>query len=347
MDEISLLRRTRDDIPERAPDQVTRGRADLFRAIEDESPSATATRSRRRRRGFAWAGFSTLGAGALAVALVAGNILGAGAPGGPGGADAAAASVLESAALATLKASDLVVGPGQYLLLKTDGAHIAMSTEGGDDFPWYISGTHDELYIPADRDDDWFWIQCERSALQTFGPESERMAADYAAADEDTFRVAPHGSYYEGAPIDSYDFDELPRDPQKLLERIYVEIGSQGPTREDAALGWIADLLRNGTVPADLRASLYKAATGIPGVSVTEQQATLNGSTGIAIGRESSDRRRDLIIDPATGQYIGSREVSIDGFGSVPAGTVLSSEAVTTSVVDAAPTGPAVCAQYR
>jgi RNA polymerase sigma-70 factor (ECF subfamily) len=50
-------------------------------------------------------------------------------------------------------------------------------------------------------------------------------------------------------------------------------------------LTFIGDLLRTGLVPADLRASLYKAAALIPGVTITDTQATLDGRTGIATGR--------------------------------------------------------------
>ena len=38
MDEISLLRRSRNDIPERAPEDIARGRAALFDAIDSETP---------------------------------------------------------------------------------------------------------------------------------------------------------------------------------------------------------------------------------------------------------------------------------------------------------------------
>jgi hypothetical protein len=42
----------------------------------------------------------------------------------------------------------------------------------------------------------------------------------------------------------------------------------------------IADGLRTGVVPADLRAALYKAAALIPGVTVGDRQATVDGRTG-------------------------------------------------------------------
>ena len=97
-----------------------------------------------------------------------------------------------------------------------------------------------------------------------------------------------------------------------------------------------------GVAPADVRAALYEAAAGIPGVEITEQVANLEGSTGISIGRvESADNsRQDLIIDRQTGALIGEREVALkdEGWG-FPAGTTTSFTAVRTSVVDSAPDG--------
>lgn len=83
----------------------------------------------------------------------------------------------------------------------------------------------------------------------------------------------------------------------------------------------------------------------IPGVTITDQQATLNGTTGVAIGRlePANNVQYDIIIDPKTGQYIGEREVTLIAYASFPAGTTTSWTAVTTSVVDAAPTDVATC----
>jgi len=345
MDEISLLRRTRDDIPERAPEEVTRGRAALFQAIDGESPLTTSNRA-HRRRGFAWAGFSALGAGALTVALVAGNVLGAGAPGGPGGADAAAADVLEAAAMATLETSDPVLEPGQYLRVETDAVYPAISQ---DPAASYMEAVHDELYLPADRDDDWVWVRCERVPLDLTTPEAERAAAEYAEADVDMFYLAPGGELYQGNRIDWYDSRALPRDPEQLLALIYEETASQGPSRDGEALVWIANLLRQGSTPADLRAALYRAAIDIPGVTVTEDQATLNGTTGIAIGRveTTTGSRDDIIIDEKTGAFIGERTVSVDEAGNALSDEPWISTSVTTTVVDAAPADFSLCNAHR
>ena len=101
---------------------------------------------------------------------------------------------------------------------------------------------------------------------------------------------------------------------------------------------FIADLLRTGLVPADLRAALYKAAAMIPGVTIMEGQANLDGRTGVAIGRtEGTLMRQEIIIDPKTGQVIGERQVLTKDYGVMPTGTPLAWTAVETSVSDTAP----------
>jgi RNA polymerase sigma-70 factor (ECF subfamily) len=156
-------------------------------------------------------------------------------------------------------------------------------------------------------------------------------------------------SGYSTGTTTSDDYDALPRDPTQLLHAIYEINGETGSSRDGQAFEWIVSTLRGGTVPAEFRAALYQATAEIPGVTITEEQATLNGKTGTAIGRLelSSDTRRDIIIDPATGQFIGEREVTLDGWAGVPAGTIMSSTAVTTTLVDAAPTDTALCGNHR
>ncbi|MFB2581317.1 CU044_5270 family protein [Herbiconiux sp. P15] len=302
------------------------------------APPATAVRPPRRAA--PWIGFSLLGAGALTVALVASNVLGF--AGWRGGADSAAASALESAAVATISTSDPVVGPGQYLLIETVAVNSSTTTDGNGGFVSYLDRSHDELYVPYDRDGDWVWMRHARVPVQTFGPASEAFATEQQGLFDDELLRAPGGTFYGGTPTEiSGDYEALPRDPHQLLNAIYIKTLTQGQSRDGAALGWITDVLRSGTVPADLRAALYKAAAEIPGVTITDQEATLDGTTGIAIGRVETvtNTRQDIIVDPATGQFIGEREVNLAATNGLPAGTASESTAVTTTVVDAAPEG--------
>jgi len=116
-----------------------------------------------------------------------------------------------------------------------------------------------------------------------------------------------------------------------------------GPSRDGEALVFIADTLRQGTAPADLRAALFRAVAMIPGVTVTEERAELDGSVGVAVGRFESKNglRIELVFDPATGQLIGEREVAVDGYPEqlVKPGDVYRSSTVRMSVTDRAPEG--------
>lgn len=356
MDEISLLNRVRAAVPERTPDDVIRGRAALLRAIE--APPAPA-RSRRLHRPWIWAGSAVAATCALTGVFVFGGALGA-----PGGADPAAAAVLGSAATAARSVVDPVVGPGQYLQIRTDAVYAASGTTEADaerarerdgtteegDVTSFLERDVRVLWVPADRSGEWIEVRCARTPVQTFGARSETFAAEMSIVGGDSRQVFPAGKTEYGAPITMFDADtaaDLPRDPRQLLERIYEENGSAGPSRDGEALVWLADRLRSGTVPAELRSVFYETAALIPGVTITEEQATLNGRTGTAIGRDEGANgfRQDIIIDAETGAFIGERQVLLRPGADLPAGTATGSTSVTTTVVDAAPEGTALCAE--
>ena len=178
MDELTLLRSTRDHTREPSLEALARGRSALLSEIDRETPVAlftqldddtafTPLKARRRRHTVAWAGFSALGAASVTVVLVATNVLGF--AGWNGGAEPAAATVLRSAAAAALEFSDPIVGPGQYMFIRTDGVFATVGAleadaeriraEGGDlqllDDVSMLEAYHDELYVPAERSDDW------------------------------------------------------------------------------------------------------------------------------------------------------------------------------------------------
>jgi hypothetical protein len=127
----------------------------------------------------------------------------------------------------------------------------------------------------------------------------------------------------------------LPRDPQALLGWLRdLTANRSGPS--GTVFHWAVQLLRTGLVPADLRASLYRALALLDGVTVTDGKANLDGRVGVAVTIEDVHERRELIVDPATGDFIGERTVT----GPQPRqayiepGTVTSCSAITTKVVD-------------
>lgn len=336
-DELTLLRKVRDDVAAPSGVALNAGRAALL-----DAAAPAAAKLVTRHRGLKRAGWTTLGvvgAAAIAATLVLTNVVGL--AGWRGGADPAAADSLGRAAAAAITTSDPVVGSGQYLKITTTAVY---SSSG--DYGTYLASENGEMYIPANRDDDWVWVRPPSEVVQTFGPGSAKQAADDHKTPIPTEVVrAAKGAFYNGKPMD-FGLGALPRDPQQLLNYIYRVTAGQGVSPDGEALVFIADKLRTGVVPADVRASLYKALAGIPGVEITDDQATLDGRTGVAFGRdESNGLRQEIIIDPTTGQLIGEREVVLkEGvYPGVPAGAVSESTSVSTSIVDSEPAGGTLC----
>jgi hypothetical protein len=350
MDELTLLRRTRDEI-EPAQAVLHRGRAALLERIDRTGELSTPVRSRtsRRRRRFAVGGLSALGAAALVAGLVVTDVVGL--AGWRGGAEAAAATVLKDAAASAITAVDPAVGAGKYLQIRTTALYLS-SGQVDDRWASYQHGETRTLYVPADRADDWVWERGPITVVETFGEESKAVADAWQAAvnpdsmDSGDLLRAPGGAFYGGSAGAGHpDLDDLPRDPYRLLNHIYRVTLGAGPSPDTEALVFIADRLRIGTVPAELRAAMYEAAAMIPGVEFVENQAALNGRPGVAIGRVEPawGTRVDIIVDPDTGAFIGDREVLLESADGVPAGTALRWSEVTTTVVDEAPDGGTVC----
>jgi hypothetical protein len=342
MDEHTLFRTMHKDVLPLDEEALSSGHDRFLLQIEKRGRRLTA---RPRGRTVLRVGFGTLAAGGLAAALVISGIVG---PAGMfGGADRAAAAVLQRAATATIRTSDPAIGPGQYLVVDTTAittinGGLADGTVGD-----YQSRQTDTMYIPSNQKKQWLWVRDVPSIEKTFGPDSEAVAKDWI----DGIRAeggAPEvvqgvdGNFYGAANRYTPAFvASLPRDPRVLLNRIYASTFGQGQSADGEALVYIADTLRSGLIPADLRAALYKAAILIPGVTVTDKQANLKGRTGTAIGRmePTSKIRQDIIIDPATGLMIGERQVSYMTGTDIPVGTVIESTSIATSVADSAPTG--------
>lgn len=348
MDELTLLRELRSDQDGPSPEALTAGRAAMFERIGREIDPATTVRPAPRRRAWVVRGVSALAAGGLITGLVFSDVVGL--AGWRGGADAAAAAVLEQAAMAAVTFDDLVVGPGEYLFVDTEGVSLADS-QGEDGFRVaYRFRERSQLYVPANRDDDWVWVRPPSELVEVLTPGGEQTVDDYFTSireewgDEPERLRAPGGAFYGRASNSQWgDIDTMPRDPYRLLNHIYRVTLGAGPSPDGEALVFIADTLRQGTTPADLRAALLRAAAMIPGVTVTDEEATLDGQLGVAIGRLETVNglRQEIIVDRNTGRLIGEREISVSGHPDVHlnAGDVFSWSSVRTSVVTTAPAG--------
>jgi RNA polymerase sigma-70 factor (ECF subfamily) len=286
-------------------------------------------------------GIASVATIAVVAALVAGDIVGP--TGWRGAATAQAAQVLNDAAQTTIETADPVVNPGQYLKIQSSNLWGSFSTdEKGKEYQW-LDTEHMTMYIPADRNNEWVWERSGRIPTTFFDATSKEHALSIQTNEPRGYVLrGANGGFYGSPPsgFPSPDYlNSLPRDPHMLLNNIFKRTLGQGQSIDGEALVFIADLLRTGMAPADLRAALYKAAALIPGVTVTDDQATLNGRKGIAIGRveEASHIRQDIIIDSKTGLLIGERQVLTQAQGTMPAGTSITLTTIETSVSDTAP----------
>jgi hypothetical protein len=256
----------------------------------------------------------------------------------------AAADSLNSAAN-KVNSVDEPLGPGEYRYIATHAWWMSSSPTYS-----YLAENLLETWVPADEKQDWLWRRDVTGARKwVVGSEAEAKADGYpvdeAGWPEGEWK-APCGDWYAteegrkpcaspgGWQTPNAEFmASLPRDPDQLYDRLRSDTAGHGSDENMEMLVYVADLLRSGLVPADLRAALYRALAKVPSLEITEQVANLDGQKGTAYGISADGERDDVIIDPATGQFIGERKVAEEGVDKIPAGTVMEYTSVTTAVV--------------
>ena len=343
MDEMTLLRTIREDVNGPTLEELAPVREAIVYGVNKRRP----LQRRRALRRAGWTGLGVAVVGGIAVAVVATNVFGFG--GYSGGAAPAAAAALHRVAVATIHTSDPVFAPGQYLKVATTMVGGVDNVDAsGHSVPYLVKGT-ETLYIPADRTAVWTLVAPLAEPYKTFGPESAKVAEqDYQSEfkdspDGDGTLHAKGGAFRGVEPtVTPTTLAATPRDPQKLLAYIYQETAGQGSSPDDSVLVYIGDTLASGIVPADLRAAFYETLALVPGVEISDNNATLDGRTGIAFGRTDThlNVRNEIIVDPASGLLIGHAIVTLPNtkwLGGFPVNTAVEWSAVETSVVDSAP----------
>ena len=148
-----------------------------------------------------------------AAALLVGGVVVADVvrPAGPG-ATAEAAQVLNNAADAAIRTSDPVVGPGQYLLVETKAAYsYGNSATPGEYYTWLVSQDK-QLYVPADRAEEWILNQDPSVPIQFFDDASRRFEEKQRLEREDPAREpvakAPYGPLMRAPGGNFYDANQ-------------------------------------------------------------------------------------------------------------------------------------------
>lgn len=317
-----------------------RTKAELLVAAGGREP-APEPEPRPRRRRWAWwaASVGTVAAVVASVLVVQTVQLGDTMPN-------AAAEQLNKAA-GKIDAVDEPLGPGEYRYIATHAWWMATMDRYS-----YLAENLLETWVPADEKQEWLWRRDVTGARKwVAGTEAEARAdgipVDEAGWPEGEWR-APCGDWFaeeEGrepcASPGSWQtpnaefLASLPRDTEDLYDRLRTDTEGHGKDPDLEMVVYVADTLRTGLVPADLRAALYRVLAKVPGLEITEEVANLDGVKGTAYGISANGRRHDVIVDPRTGQFIGERQITEDGFDGIPAGTVMEYTSVTTAVAPA------------
>ncbi|MFB9689823.1 CU044_5270 family protein [Amycolatopsis plumensis] len=258
-----------------------------------------------------------------------------------------AVQVLTRAADLTVGAADQPVGPGQFRYV-AEHTWVQRGVQTGDRTGYtYLWEQEVDRWIPADERDVW---QETRRILGTgkfLGgsvPQAQAPEPEITATDQGQWQ-GPCGDFFPKAKPpkkcgDASDWDSpafyaaLPHDPAALYAKLQQLTKGRGST-PSVMFHFGIEILRAGQMPAQLRAQWYRALAKIPGITVLAASANLDGRTGVALGLDDRHEIRQLIIDPATGGFIGERTVA----GAEPEqpwlkpGTELGASAITTAVV--------------
>ncbi|MFD4669419.1 CU044_5270 family protein [Lentzea sp. NPDC058450] len=318
---------------------VAAGKAALAAALQTRTP--VAAKPKRVGRWIAAAAAVTVLTGTgLAASTV--DLTGTGSGGGP---TASAAEQLIKAADLADRVTDQPIAPGQYRYVRSRYEGIMVTLGSGEAS---YSDFVQEQWIPADRRDEWMLRNKINSVKWLEGHEGQgKPDAATAFKDGQEFRgkCGNYSYYAEGQPDRCTNgtfanptpefVAALPKDPALLLAKLKEE----GHAGDSGALMQAGEALNSGQYSAEVRATIFRALALLPGLVVTDGKANLDGKQGVALGMKYFDDFEEIIVDPANGDYIGRRETVAEDQpadkGGLKKGTVRSSSAVTTRIVDA------------
>lgn len=306
-DDVEVLSAWRGTVASPSPEALTSVREQVLAAQDSLAVDAPQLKRRMltpRRLAFA----AVVAAVALLVPAAAGQLW------PTSSAQAEAATLLESAADRAISSTDATLAPGQWLQVHTVGKfqYAIPKADGSMSAGWQAPQVS-TFWVPKDRSGDWYLHRTD------YGSKTPNVVAE-----KGTF-YGTAGPYWQ-EPSTRW-LDELTRDPGELRAKLMHDV-----TNDDKeAFVYIADLLRSGIVPADLRASLFRVLATIDGVSIGDRRVTLDGQTGVAFAHNTDGEfSQQVIIDPETGRFIGERYLD-------PAGEVTGSASTDYDVVDEVP----------
>jgi hypothetical protein len=300
-----------------------------------------ASRSRRRRLPLTRFGWRLAATGGLAVALAAGligmQVMGVG---GHAPLSAEAAEIFENAALVALQTSTVTPRPDQFVYVESATAYGTGTAAGtgkdGDAGPptgWVISeklrrawfsvdGTGDGLVRERPESDPKGWSETPMPGCVD-GKVSDVAGGKAATANQDQ-GCEPRPAY----------LGDLPTDPENMYDYLYRNSHGGNPADEQAFIT-VGDLIRENYVPPKAMAAMFRAAAKIHGTTVVRDVVDPAGRKGVAVAYTGGSRRRELIFDPKTYEYLGERAVAVEDIDAIKKGGLIGGAArLTVAIVD-------------
>jgi hypothetical protein len=323
-DELEWLRHHR---PEPTPPShharaAARGAlSDAIGREQREGAARAPMKAPRPARHHGWRARIAIVAVLAGLAVIAAAALRSGSAEGPGPALAAGA-VLERLARVAAAQGGETPGPGQYLY--TASRSLTDSTtalRGGS----VCTATFQEYR------QNWIAANGEGLFTESDGPPrylSPRDARNCSSA-PGRGGATPRTSYTWAAPgclsIDPVPLAHLPTDPAKLRARLLTGKVEGGPPGPAEAFTQIGDLLRETDASPALRAALYHAAAGLPGVRYLGTVTDRLGRRGLGLAIDGHGIRHELIFSPQTSALLSEQGVLVGHAPEVqaPRGTVL------------------------
>jgi len=276
-----------------APLPAERREALLARAASPVDELGARRRPRWGRRLAAAAAVAAVTVGVYAVQATTGNV--------------PAASAKEVLAKAALTTSDPATRPGQYWRISSTDEKIITTPGQGDGSLCVVAGSRVTYAAVDGSSPSWFVDAPERKVRQVRGAECGTLPAQSW-----TTNLIPNQQEASWAVPNPAWLAQLPRDVGALRARLYADRAGFGRGPDDEAFVYVADLLRSGQVPADLRAALFGVLQTIPGTTITDAHVTVGTRDGVAIGRLSTGERVELIFDSKQGDLLGERSTMLD-----------------------------------
>lgn len=326
-------------LPKAARDQLLRAADDLAgkpAAIAGVRGQVRPLRPRWRR--------PILIAATIAALVAGGLILPTLRWGGPpvNSAVAAEFNAAADAAARVAAAGGDAIPAGAYRYINIDGwVHGATDS---DQFG-YLEQTRRQIWVPADWHDTWLERDSttgQRKPVYAPGATATKPVRNVPARTDPEMK-GPCADYFinmcttDGSwqtPTQGW-IAGLPTNGADMYNRLYDDSRGHGQSQQSEMLVQATDALRTGLLPASVRATLYRAMAQIGGVEIGDAAVNLNGRVGTGFTVTGPALRDETIIDPTTGEFIGTRTTTLghDAVTKNPAGAVISYTAVDTQIV--------------